>query len=158
LNQIRKLIARMALKPCAIIVIAAGFLIAIEAISLAQQRIGIPVQLPVVNRFSVNTVVSVPDGGTLSLGGISRSTEGSTFQRGRRASGLLSRPFPNRGRGTSTSSSNASVTVHILSSREMSEDVLAAARAARPANYEEIQARERKADFLTRNIGRNRRR
>jgi len=148
----------MALKSCAMIVITAGFLIALEAISFAQQPAGIPVQLPVVNRFSINTAVMVPDGGTMSLGGISRSAEGSISQGVPGIPGPLSRPFSNRARGTSTSISKASVTVQILSSREMSEDVLAAARAARPANYEEIQARERKADFLTRNIGRNRQR
>lgn len=69
MNPTSKLIARMALKSCAMIVITAGFLIALEAISFAQQPAGIPVQLPVVNRFSINTAVMVPDGGNDELGG-----------------------------------------------------------------------------------------
>jgi len=118
----------------------------------AQQPTGTTVQLPVVNQFSIGTVVSVPDGGTMRLGGVTRRSASSS------SNGLLGGPFSNRSNGVSSSSSNASVTVHILSNREMSEDVLAAARAARPANYEEIQAQKRKASFLTRNMGRNRQR
>jgi len=147
-------IARMPLKSWIVSAIAVGLGLASSTIAIAQQP-GISVQLPTVNRFSIDTVVMVPDGGTMSLGGVSRSSEGSISSG---IPGVSGRPFSNRSSGISTSSSRASVTVQILSSREMSEDVLAAARASRPANYEEIQARERKADFLTRNIGRNRQR
>ena len=158
MNQKFRTIVSVQLRLSAVGLVAVGLWLASGTLCLAQQPIGIPVQLPVVNRFSINTVVSVPDGGTLSLGGISRSSEGSISQGVPGLSGPFGRPFANRASGRSTSRSGASVKVQILSSREMSEDVLAAARAARPANYEEIQARERKADFLTRNIGRNRHR
>lgn len=127
----------------------------LQGVVPAQQTFGLPVQLPTVNRFSINTVVSVPDGGTLSLGGVSRSSGGSISSGVPGLRGPLGRPFSNRSSGASLAGSRASVKVRILSSREMSEDVLAAARAARPANYEAIQAQERKADFLTRNIGRS---
>lgn len=120
----------------------------------AQQQ-GLTVQLPVVNRFNVNTVVMVPDGGMMSLGGVSRHAEGRISQGIPGLSGPLSRPFSNRASGYSTSGSHAAVKVQIISLREMDEDLTAALRANRPANYEEVQARKRKADFLTRNIGRN---
>jgi len=129
-----------------LIVAVATFALA-QTAALAQQPAGISVQLPVVEQFSIGTVVSVPDGGTMRLGGVSRQSTSSS-------SSGFGGPFSSRSTGVSTSSSNASVKVQILSSREMSEDVLAAARAARPANYEEIQAQKRKADFLTRNVGR----
>ena len=126
--------------------------------SASAQQVGIPIQLPSVNRFSINTVVSVPDGGTLSLGGVSRQSAASSSSGIPGLGGPLGRPFSNRASSLASSASRASVKVQILSSREMSEDVLAAARASRPANYEEIQALNRKADFLTRNMGGKRRR
>ena len=157
MNQKFRTIVSVQLRLSAVGLVAVGLWLASGTTVLAQQPTGIPVQLPAVNRFSINTVVSVPDGGTMSLGGVTRSAEGSISQ-GVPGLSPFGRPFANRASGRSTSRSGASVKVQILSSREMSEDVLAAARAARPANYEEIQARERKADFLTRNIGRNRHR
>ncbi len=127
----------------------------LQGIAAAQRPVGIPVQLPTVTVFNVNTVVSVPDGGTLSLGGVTRQSARSSTSGFPGLAGPLSRPFSNRSFGVSNSASQASIKVRILSSREMSEDVLAAARASRPANYEAIQAQKRKADFLTRNIGRS---
>lgn len=124
----------------------------------AQQPIGTTVQLPVVKQFNVSTAVSVPDGGTLHLGGVTRHRASSSSSGIPGLAGPLSRPFSNRSGSVSTSSSNASLKVRILSTREMSQDVLAAARASRPANYEQVQALNRKASFLTRNIGRNRNR
>ena len=121
-----------------------------QATSQAQER-GLTVQLPTVSTFNIDTVVSVPDGGTTRLGGISRTSSSSN-------SSGLGGPLSSRSSGLSIGGTNASVSVQILSLREMSEDVLAAARASRPANYEAIQAQKRKADFLTRNIGRYRQR
>ena len=149
LNQEFKTIITKALRLSAVGLIAVGLWLASGTLVLAQQ-IGLPVQLPTVNQFSINTVVSVPDGGTLSLGGVS-SQSASSSSNGFPGLG----PFSNRSNSVNNSASRASIKVQILSSREMSEDVLAAARAARPANYEEIQARDRRADFLTRNMGRN---
>ena len=153
LNQEFKTIITKALRLSAVGLIAVGIWLASGTLVLAQQ-IGLPVQLPTVNQFSINTVVSVPDGGTLSLGGVS-SQSASSSSNGIPGLGPLGRPFSNRSSSVTNSASRASIKVQILSSREMSEDVLAAARAARPANYEEIQARDRRADFLTRNMGRN---
>ena len=118
--------------------VATALALILQGICPAQQSVGIPVQLPTVTTFNVNTVVSVPDGGTLSLGGVTRQTVRANSSGLPGLAGPLSRPFSSRSFGVSNSSSRASVKVRILSSREMSEDVLAAARASRPANYEAI--------------------
>jgi len=114
-----------------------------------------PVQLPVVSFFNVRTAVSVPDGGTLSLGGVSRYSE-SSVSRG--IPGLRGPVFQSRATGYSAQSSRASVRATILSTREMDE-ILAIEGARRalinqrsdPNGSFEVQ---RKADFITRNIGR----
>lgn len=130
-------------------------------VSQAQAQIQNPVntriQLPVLRFFNIRTAVMVPDGGRLGLGGVSRHSEGS-ISRG--VPLLGGRPFTNRGAGFESSGNHANVKVTILSTQEMSDDVLAAARAAKakktnPNGSAEVR---RKADFLTRNIGRKKRR
>lgn len=114
-----------------------------------------PVQLPVVSFFNVRTAVSVPDGGTMSLGGVSRYSE-SSIRRG--IPGLGSPVFQNRATGYSAQSSRASVRTTLLSTREINEALeREGARRALisqrkdPNGSFEVQ---RKADFITRNIGR----
>jgi len=122
----------------------------------AQNPVNTRIQLPVISFFNIRTAVMVPDGGTMSLGGVSRHAEGSISRGVPGIGGPLSRPFSNRGTGFSTSGTRATVKATILSTSEMSEDVLAAARAAKSLRYDPngTEAVQKKADFLSRNIGR----
>lgn len=85
--------------------------------STAQQP-GIAVQLPTTSVFSINTAVSVPDGGSISLGGNS----GGSWSRSR--SGSPFRPFGNQAWGGSQFASNASLKVQIISLAEMEAELL----------------------------------
>ena len=122
----------------------------------------VTVQLPSVSVFDVRTVVSVPDGGTVYLGGVSRTGYGSIS----RGVPLLSnipgagRLFKNRAIGRETSNSGMSISAKILSLQEMEEDLMAAYRAGekerRARDRNGPIAIQRKADFLSRHIGRRR--
>ena len=85
---------------------------------------GVTVQQPVVGFTSVNTVVSVPDGGTVLMGGIKRLSE----SREERGVPLLSnipyinRLFKNVGIGQETSNLMMMVTPRILIQEELEED------------------------------------
>ena len=118
----------------------------------------ITVQLPTLRVFSVNTTVMVPDGGTMSLGGIGRSAMGSVS---RGVPGLgsipgLGRGFRNRAIGTDTGASNASVSANIISMKEMEKEVLDAAEQSRARNSHlgPSESVRRKANFITNNVGR----
>lgn len=123
---------------------------------------GVTIQLPTISVFNVNTVVSVPDGGTMSLGGVSRYSGGQT-SRGLPGFGgipYVNRPFRNQAFGYDASSSRASVSVQIISLEEQAAVVMREAerRAALrqptdPNGSVEIQKR---ADFLSRHMGRKR--
>jgi hypothetical protein len=82
------------------------------------QPLGVPIQLPSTSVFSVNTTVSVPDGGAISLGGNSGSAWSSTRSGGR------FRPFGNRSVSGSQFASNATVHVQIISLAEMEAELL----------------------------------
>lgn len=82
------------------------------------QQFGVPMQLPTTSVFSVDTTVSAPDGGSISLGGNSGSAWSSTRSGGR------FRPFGNRAVGGSQFASNASVHVQIISLAEMEAELL----------------------------------
>lgn len=127
---------------------------------LEAQNFNINVQQPTIRFSNVNTVVSVPDGGTMSLGGIHRSAIGQ------RSFGVplvgstpgLGRLFANQSVGAAKSTSQASVKVHLISLREMEQNILAEAnrkerdRRGEPLNgHPDIQ---RRADFINRNVGR----
>ncbi|MCH2183194.1 MAG: hypothetical protein MK108_14435 [Mariniblastus sp.] len=121
----------------------------------------VTLQLPTVSIFDLQTVVQVPDGGTMHLGGVQRSAYGQVD----RSAGMLGgvpfagRLFRNRAIGRSNSASNASLGVQILSLKEMEQDVL------REAERQAILRRrtdpngpvqtQQQADFITRNIGRS---
>ena len=81
------------------------------------------VQLPTFSVFTVQTTVSVPDGGGISLGGIDRGVD-STVNRN---SGLTR----NRGLGSSRTASGVSVSATIIDREEMDRAVLAEAAAKR---------------------------
>ena len=102
------------------------------------------VQLPVVRQYQNTSQYLIPDGGTFSAGGISRSASGTTS---RGAPGLR-RPFANRFGGVQASQAQSSVKASILLNREISEDILAGASPARPAQlpyYKEVWARQQSA-------------
>jgi hypothetical protein len=86
-----------------------------------QPQVATTVQLPTISVFSVQTTVSVPDGGRMSLGGIDRGVDSTVNRRG----GLL----PNRGIGSSRSASGISVSATIIDNQEIDRAILAAAAA-----------------------------
>jgi type II secretory pathway component GspD/PulD (secretin) len=126
----------------------------------AQQPLQINVQQPVIRQFSVNTVVSVPDGGTISLGGIRRSSEGS-LQVGIPGWGSMpaaGRLFQSRSLGIAQSANHASVTVHIISMKEMEQRIMTEAdrrQLSQPSvDLKGSPAVQKKSDFILRNLGR----
>jgi hypothetical protein len=140
--------------------------------SAAQQNV--TVQLPTFNATTVQTTVSVPDGGTGLLGGISRASEGSVT-RGVPMLGKIpgaSRLFKNRGIGRDVGLSQMTVTprIIILEEEELRQTgfsydtlsqlsptpvvarALAVAEAGAIAPDPEVAGQ---ADFLARNIARH---
>jgi general secretion pathway protein D len=91
---------------------------------LVVAKTGITVQLPVLSFTTVNTVVSVPDGGTVLMGGIKRMNE----QRLENGIPFLSnipyvnRLFKNVGIGHETSNLMMMVTPRIIIQKELEED------------------------------------
>ena len=87
---------------------------------------GVTIQLPTVSFFNINTVVSVPDGGTMSLGGNSGGNWGSTSRGVPGMAGIpgAGRLFNNSAFGGSQFASNASIHVKIISLAEMEADLL----------------------------------
>ena len=82
------------------------------------------VQQPVVSFTSVNTVVSVPDGGTVLMGGIKRLSEQRTEQGVPLLSSIpyINRLFRNVGIGQEASNLMMMVTPRILIQEELEED------------------------------------
>ena len=117
------------------------------------------IQLPTLRFFNVNTTVSVPDGGTISLGGVNRSASGSIS----RGVPLLPGPlFNNRGIGSSHGSNQVTASAKIIVLSELEEEVMAEARrrkavAARTDPNGPV-AVQHQADFITRNVGRSKKR
>jgi hypothetical protein len=103
---------------------------------------GVPttVQLPTFSFFTVQTTVSVPDSGGMSLGGINRATNGSTT----RGFG----PLQNRALSSTRGASGTSVHASIIDHHELDEAVLAEAAARRGATVDPVAA---KAAALSRN-------
>ncbi len=121
---------------------------------------GLSVQLPVVRFFDVRSAVSVPDGGTMSLGGVSRSGE---FRNSAGVPILGSLPatgraFGNRSTSGFQSAGGSSISVKIISLREMDEDITAEAlrlQAVRSSSdLNGSPTVQNQANFLSRNIGR----
>lgn len=103
--------------------------LAFNAVANAQ----VAVQQPVVSNIGVTTTVSVPDRGTVLLGGVSRSASS------RRQSGFW--PFATRPYGREVSHSNITATVRIHDLRAMDEYLLAIESGATPAVVPAITAR-----------------
>ena len=77
---------------------------------------GVTIQLPVVSFTTINTVVSVPDGGTVLMGGIKRMSEGRTESGVPFLSNVpyINRLFKNVGIGRTTSNLMMMVTPRII--------------------------------------------
>ncbi len=122
------------------------------------------VQLPTIRFFNTRTVVSVPDGGSLYLGGINRGAYG-VVGRGHPASGGIpygGRLFRNRSVAGSSSATRPAVSAQIIRMRELEADLLSTAEHDRkmsasrnPNGSKDVQ---RRADFMTRHIRRARKR
>lgn len=119
------------------------------------------VQLPSVGFFNVRTAVSVPDGGSIQIGGVNRHSSGRI---GRGVPGLRSVPgvgrlTGNQAIGSSSGSGKATVRPRLIIMSEMEEELIAeAARRSRQAAANDPNgsaAVQQKADFITRNIGRS---
>ena len=120
-------------KSLAVIAFAAGILCFSDC-ALAQ----VTIQLPIQRSFGVQTVVSVPDGGSSRMGGVNAYATGSVG-RGVPLAGnipIANRLFRNQAIGNSISPTSQSVHVQIISLQEMEEDVMreAASRMAGAAN------------------------
>ena len=102
------------------------------------------VQLPSFSVFSVNTTVSVPDGGGAYLGGIKRVRDSSTT----RGFG----PLANRGIGSDRAASGVSVHATIHDLDELDQAVLADAAAKRGP----IDSVLTKAELIRRGVGTDR--
>ncbi len=89
--------------------------------SALAQRPGTTVQLPTFSSFSVGTTVSVPDRGSVYLGGIKRA---STGRNEFRVPLLPFRPFRNTGIGRELSASSVHVTATIHDFEAMDEFLL----------------------------------
>jgi hypothetical protein len=135
---------------------AAGFCL---SASIACAQAPTTVQLPTIQVFSVNTTVSVPDGGGALLGGINRAADSSVTRGLPLASKIpgLGRLAGNRGIGSTRSSSNMSVHATIIDHQELDAAVLAEAAARRGSlslNDKQAFATQQKADYISRNLAR----
>jgi hypothetical protein len=101
-----------------------GIVVATARLCFAQQPLpATTVQLPTFSVFTVQTTVSVPDGGTAYLGGINRGAEGSAT----RGFG----PLKSRSFGSSRTASGVSVSATIIDHAEIDRALLAEAGAKR---------------------------
>lgn len=131
----------------------------------AQQAPRTTIQLPAFSFFSGATTVNVPDRGSVLLGSVKRSATGSV-SRGVPLLGNLpvaGRAFGNRAFGTSQSASTLSANVQIHDLEAMDRALLEEARRDRvlrlggPAGVQQQTERDallKKADFITRHLGR----
>lgn len=135
---------------------AVGFCVSASSVSAQAPT---TVQLPTFQVFSVNTTVSVPDGGGALLGGINRAADSSTTRGlplGSKIPGL-GRLAGNRGIGSTRSASNMSVHATIIDHQELDAAVLAEAAARRGSlslTDKQEQATQQKAAYISRNLAR----
>jgi hypothetical protein len=108
-------------------------LAAVAGLANAQQP-ATTVQLPTFSRFTVQTTVSVPDGGTAYLGGIDRAIDSSVS----RGIGPLRR----RGISSGRAASGVSVSATIIDHAEIDRAILAAAAGRERSMAADLKARE----------------
>ena len=134
----------------------------VSCLGISTAHCQVTLQLPTISVFDLQTVVKVPDGGTMHLGGVQRSAYGQTNRSGGLLGGVpfVGRGFRNRAIGSSTSASNASIRVQIIDLEEMEEEVLREAErravVQRRMDPNGPVKAQQQADFITRNIGRTR--
>lgn len=106
----------------AFLLLSAPILVALRTLDApAQQQPGVAVQLPTFSFFNTNTTVSVPDRGSVYMGGVKRASTGvNEFG----VPLLPFRPFRNRSIGQETGSVGTSVSVYIHNFEEMEEALL----------------------------------
>jgi Flp pilus assembly secretin CpaC len=128
--------------------------LAAASLAAAPAAFGQSVQLPTFEYFTVNTTVSVPDGGTTLLGGV------NGYAAGRDSAGVpmlgklpfAGRPFGNRAIGTNLTASNVTATARIIILEE--EEAKLGLTGSPSLAADALSAVERRADFLTRNVAR----
>jgi hypothetical protein len=122
----------------------------------AQLQLPTTVQLPVFRNFFYSGAVKVPDGGTISLGGVTRSAEGAAAGGVPGLSNLpvAGRGFGNRGIGREQEAGNLTTTAQILIQEELEAQHLARAGLVPAAEAENADVL-RKAAFLSKHTGRN---
>ncbi|MFT5525957.1 MAG: hypothetical protein ACI9HK_003927 [Pirellulaceae bacterium] len=119
------------------------------------------VQLPTFQQFSASTTVSVPDRGSVHIGGVNSIREGSSTRGVPFLSKIpgVNRLFKNNAIGREASRSNIYASATIISLDEMDEAVLSAARSNRAGSRSAVAidpALQRQAAFLSSNVGRGR--
>ena len=99
---------------------------AILSVFLSGTSLGQFVQLPTFRQFNVNTTVVVPDGGSVSLGGVNTSRSGMVTNSipGLGRLPVANRLFQNRSIGRQSGSSHATISARIIDLREMDEAIL----------------------------------
>lgn len=149
------------------IVTSAAFLLALIIMATATSESAnaqITIQLPTINMFSVNTVVSVPDGGTISLGGVNSHSSGRTSRGvpGLSSIPLVGRGFGNSGIGSDTTSNQATVKATIINLKEMEDELLSGIGGQGPAvgisgakGGKSAAETRKKAAFLSRHMGKS---
>lgn len=130
--------------------------LALVVIDMSTKGWGQTVQLPTIDTFSIQTTVMVPDGGTMLLGSVGRAAMGETL-RGVPLLGNIpgaGRLFKNRGIGQETSAGTAAVSADLIIMSELEPHVLAEGQRRLAANpLAPNPVTQRKAEFLSRNIG-----
>ncbi len=126
---------------------------------LASETAAQTVMLPTFRTFSYSGSVMAPDGGTLTVGGVARSAEGSSARGVPGLGGIpgFGRGFRNQAIGRETGNSGLTIHPQILIMSELEEDHLAATGYG-PEGRAEDQAEAAilaKARFLSENIGRH---
>ena len=102
------------------------------------QRTGSTVQLPTFSFFSVGTTVSVPDRGSVYMGGINRAATG----RNEFGTPLLPfRPFRSTAIGTERSASSMRMSVYVHDLAAMDEELLSRPTSYRPGPLTTLQPR-----------------
>lgn len=129
--------------------------VAVLLLACARSGLAQAVQLPTFDFFTVNTTVSVPDGGTALLGGINRysagRTEGGVPMAGKVP--FFGRPFGNRSIGSNMSASNVTATARIIIPEE--EEAKLGLSGSPSLRHEALSAVESRANFLARNVARH---
>jgi len=162
-------------KPTMLFVASISLLSIFHATAFSQPQV---VQLPTFSFTGVGTTVVVPDGGSALLGSISRSSYGTVSRGVPVLSGVpgVNRLFNNQASGYSVQKGSIRVHARIIDLVEMDQEVLAEAARIRAARGETVdlgrvielgdgfgaggiqqpdEATRKKADFITRNLGRN---